>query len=331
MKTEAKQIGVILLIVFLTLIYSVNAWSWCWIRDTGMQQCGDDLWQQDCCSGHLRVWSSATMEYRISNSTSDSLLSDIREGMSKWNEIEMSTFTFTEGPGTDTWDVKRDYINIVNIDTSWCAHFPDMCGQGILGFSATFIEKGGTSDYRAVESDIMLNDEEWNFGDGTSYTINTVAVIAHEAGHNAGLAHPGSSCRRSGSAGCGPNFPEATMYFSYPGGQPTDKASLELDDVAALVYGYPRSTVRVQVFEQNGDPVPGASVELIGTATPVNGASISEGGKVYGDISHSLMGDKAPSFTYVNASPFTDTDADGYTNHIYPCLLYTSPSPRDRS
>lgn len=108
------------------------------------------------------------------------------------------------------------------------------------------------------------------------------------------------------------------MYWSYSGGQPTDKASLELDDVASLIYGYPRSTVRVRVLDGGGNPVSGATVDLIGTASPVNGSSISEGGSVYGDISAALIGDKASSTTYVDATPFNTTDGDGYTNYIYP-------------
>jgi len=318
MKIITKKMGIIFFIVFLVNAYSVSAWSWCWIRDTGLLSCGGDLRQQNCCSGNLRVWPEAAMEYRISYSTSESLLSDIREGMSKWNNIEMSTFTFTEGSRTNVWDVKLDYINVVNIDSSFCDNFPQICDQGILGLSYTFTANEGTSNYRALDSNIILNGDEWAWGDGTGTTHNTVAVVAHEAGHNAGLTHPGSTCVRGGSSGCGPNFYAATMFRSYPGGQPTDKSSLELDDVASLIYGYPRSTLRVQVFDEGNIPVAGANVELIGTSAPVNGTSISEGGSVYGDIASSLIGDEASSPTYIDTSPFNDTDDNGYTNYINP-------------
>ena len=85
------------------------------------------------------------------------------------------------------------------------------------------------------------------------------------------------------------------MYwnYSYPLGVPTNKASLELDDVASLIYGYPVSTLRVRVLNSGGSPVSGATVALSGTASPVNGGSIAQGGSVYGDITASLVGDGA--------------------------------------
>jgi len=257
------------------------------------------------------------MEYRISNSTSNSLLTYIRGGADRWTNVAMSTFTFTEGPRTDEWDYQLDGVNTLNIDSSFCTHYPEYCGMFILGFSGTWTSGSGTS-YHAIENDVILNGEEWTWGDGTGGTQNTVAVVAHELGHSAGVTHPGSTCRSSGSAGCGPEFEEATMYWNYSYGQPTDKTSLELDDVASLIYGYPVSTVRVRVLNAGSSPVSGATVDLIGTAAPVNGSSISGGGSVYGDISAALIGDRASSSTYVNATPFSNTDADGYTNYIYP-------------
>ena len=159
--------------------------------------------QQDCCSGNLRLWTGATMQYQISTSTNSSLLSDIRSGAAKWNDIVMSTFTFTEGAQTSVWEYTYDGINLINIDASFCAHSGE-CGMGILGFSGTWTSS--YPSYRAVESDVILNGEEYTWGDGTGGTINTIAVVAHELGHSAGITHPGDECRASGSSGCGPEF-----------------------------------------------------------------------------------------------------------------------------
>ena len=317
MKIRFKELSIILGVFFLINGSPTLGWPWCWIRDTGTTGAGCDSGvQQDCCSGNLRVYTGATMQYRISYSTDNSLLGYIRTGAAKWNDVAMSTFTFTEGPQTSVWDYTYDGINLINIDSSFCTHNPGYCGGGILGFSGTWTSS--FPSYHAVESDVILNGQEWSWGDGTGGTQNTIAVTAHEMGHDAGLTHPGSTCRSSGSSGCGPEFPAATMYWNYSGGQPTDKASLELDDVASLIYGYPLSTLRVRVLDGGASPVSGATVELIGTASPVNGSSIAQGGSVYGDIAASLVGDGVSSSTYVNSTPFNTTDASGYTNYIYP-------------
>ena len=265
------------------------------------------------------MWSGATMEYRISDCTGNdpTLLSDIRSGANRWTNISMSTFTFTEGSrATQCVYNTFDGVNLINIDSTFCTNNPGYCGMGILGFSGT--RTSSFPSYHPVENDVILNGEEYTWGDGTGGTVNTIAVIAHELGHSGGITHPGSTCRSSGSSGCGPEFPAATMYWNYSGGQPTDKASLELDDVASFIYGYPVSTLRVRVLNSGGSPVSGATVELIGTASPVNGSSIVQGGSVYGDIAASLVGDGVSSSTYVNSTPFNATDASGYTNYIYP-------------
>ena len=297
-----------------------SLWAWCWIRDTLTTDtnCSGGLVQQDCCDGYLRIWSGGSMTYQISTSTSALLVSDIEAGMNRWTNVAMADFTFTRGADTAVWEFGNDTINLINIDSSFCAH-TGYCGMGILGFSGTFTTGSGAS-YRAVESDIILNGEEFTWGDGTGGDEYTEAVIAHEGGHSAGLSHPGSECNSTGSSGCGPEFEEATMFWNYSMGQPTDKATLELDEVAALVYGYPRSSFRVRVLNSLANPIIGAEVLLLDSAAPVNGSSIDEGGSVYGDVTDAsvLFGNDVVSSTYVDSSPFNDTDSNGYTNYINP-------------
>jgi hypothetical protein len=115
------------------------------------------------------------------------------------------------------------------------------------------------------------------------------------------------------------------MYWNYDDGQPTDKATLELDDIAALVYGYPKSTLRVRVLNTESTPrgIIGAKVRLINSAAPVNGTSIETGGSVRGDISYVTsqpeFGNGDGSLTYSTESPFNETDSDGNTtNTIHP-------------
>jgi hypothetical protein len=327
MKKELVTcIGVGLLVCLLP----ASLWAWCWIRDTGPTDthCDAGLYQEDCCDGELRKWLGGTMTYHISDTTHSSLMPLIETGMNKWNAVERSVFEFDKGANTTTAEFSNlDEENTIVIDPNFCTNNeafidPDECPY-ILGISGTRVPGGNSGlSFQALESDIALNDQSFDWDDGTDHQ-NTVAVIAHEAGHSAGLSHPGDDCLSSGSSGCGAGFPKATMYWNYDGGQPTNKASLELDDIAALVYGYPKSTFRIKVLnDPNGLPIIGAKVRLIDSAAPVNGTSIETGGSVRGDIadvtSRPEFGDGDGSLTYSTESPFNDTDSDGLTNAIHP-------------
>jgi hypothetical protein len=302
--------------------------AWCWVRDTGPTEadCSAGLYQEDCCDGALRKWIGNTMTYRISDSTHSSLMPLIEAGMNKWNDIEMSVFEFKRGDNTTTAVIVfDDDENTIVIDPNFCTSYADLFASGdcpyILGISSTREPSTDSGSFQALESDIALNDQSFDWDDGTE-DQNTVAVIAHESGHSAGLSHPGDECLASGSSGCGAEFPKATMFWNYNGGQPTDKGSLELDDVAALVYGYPKSTLRVRVVtdEVSPQPVLGATVDLLDSAVPVNGSSIAGGGSVYGDVTNAavLFGDGGSSPTYVNSTPFSDTNTSGETNDVNP-------------
>lgn len=318
-------------------IAASDASAWCWKRENGLVSCGLG-YTAECCEGALEKWVSeeaeVTSAYRISASTDPARVPDIVAGFSKWNEIEMSTFRFARGDDTSVWYDGRDGINVINVDASFCTHYPEYCGVGILGFSAAFT-RGIEATYKAVEADIVMNGEEFDWGPegSTGDVIDTVAVVAHEAGHNAGLSHAGYLCRSAGSSGCGQEVEAATMYWSYSGGQPTSKASLELDDVAAMVAGYPRSTVRVKVVDATSEhnPVAGVTVTVNGTAFPISlGEGATDpgdydvnvnGGYVIGDLTSAatLVGDRAASSSYLSLAPhFSDTDASGLTEYRVP-------------
>ena len=293
--------------------------AWCLIRDTDATSigCGSaTLFTHNCCTGNPRKWIDGFMEYRISNTTSVSLVPLLHTGINRWNSLEMSSFQFIYGGETDKTIVSADGVNIINIDQDFDANY-GLGGQGILAISTTWTQGEDTTAYSAVESDIVFNDGvEFTWGNGTGVTIDTVAVMAHEAGHSAGLSHPGSVCRNSGSEGCGAEFPAATMFWSYSNGQ----SSLELDDAAALISAYPTSTFRVKVVNETGDGMPGVTVDLLDAAAPLDGANRIEGGRVFGDVTNStvLMGNKTGSLSYINQTPFNLTDNSGHTNFIHP-------------
>lgn len=332
-----KELVTCVFVGLLVCLLPASLWAWCWIRDTGVTNtnCNTGLYQEDCCDGELRKWLDGSMTYHISSSTDESLMPLIKTGMEKWNKVEMSVFEFEQGTDTATAVVSiLDKENTVVIDANFCTNYEDFIDErdcsGILGISGSRVPDFDSGlPFQTIESDIALNDQSYDWDDGTEYK-NTVAIIAHEAGHSAGLTHPGDDCRPAGSSGCGAGFPEATMYYAYDVSKKSeesniDKATLELDDIAALVYGYPKSTLRVRVVNTEANPqgIIGAKVRLINSAAPVNGTSIATGGTVLGDIayvtSQTDFGEGHSSLTYSTDSPFNETDIDGNTtNTIHP-------------
>lgn len=296
--------------------------AWCWVRDTGATSTGcsaPTLFMESCCNGNPRKWATGTLDFYISNSTPPGMVATIIAGAQIWNDVTMSSFGFSYQGQTARTSVANDGTNLISMDPNFATN-NGLLGQGVIAISATWTQDDGTAAYRAIESDIVFNGEEFTWGDGTGGTIDTLAIVAHETGHNAGLSHAGAICQNDGSEGCGAELRSATMYWNYAAGQPTNKASLELDDAAALIAEYPVSTLRVRVDNPSGDGMPGVTVLLLDAAAPVGGTTPAQGGRVFGDVTNSavLMGDKTPSLSYVNQSPFAATDADGFTNFIHP-------------
>jgi len=308
----------IIAVIVAVLMFPSSLLAWCLIRDTDSTSsgCGSaTLYTQNCCSGNPRTWMAGYMNYYITNTTSAGLINQLQTGINQWTNLEMSSFEFRYIGLTGKDTVTSDNTNIINIDPAFATNY-GLVGQGILAISTTWTSGNGTTSYRAIESDIAFNGQEFTWWDGTSGATDTAAVMTHEAGHSAGLSHAGAACRNSGSEGCGAEVPSATMYFTYSSGQ----ASLELDDAAALISAYPTSTFRVQVVNPSGDPMPGVTVMLLDAAAPVNGTDRFVGGRVFGDVTSSttLMGNKASSLSYINQTPFNLTDMSGYTNFIHP-------------
>lgn len=336
MRINAKRITLAASAAAL-LLASADAHSWCWKRENGRttEGCASG-YREACCDGTLEKWPAdggtglSSASYRISTSTDPARVPDVELGFGKWNAVEMSTFSFERGSDTAVWGYGQDGINLINVDSQFCSHYPEYCGVGLLGFSMVYTRDEGV-DYKPTEADIILNAEDFTFGPENvagDDVIDTVAVVAHEAGHNAGLSHPGGICRGAGSRGCGAESFLSTMYWAYDVGVDTDKWSLELDDVAAIVAGYPAARFRVRVVHA-GVPVEGAKVTVNGTAFPIEisadaadayGVSM-EGGYVIGDVTSAdtLFGNGAISASYLaEADHFSLTDSDGYTEYRVP-------------
>lgn len=323
---KMKKLAIIPALLVLSVMFSTEAFSWCWKRDTGYTECGIDtyLYVTECCGGDLELWPGKKITWRLSTYSDAARTADIVAGFDKWNAVDMSALRFERNlTDYNKWYPEEDGVSLVNFDSRFCDHFPEYCGTGTLGFSAVFTDVK-VDGYQAVDADMILNSDEFDWGGAGSVEplFDAVAVVAHEAGHHAGLSHSGYECRNMGSAGCGPEFPEGTMYWNYDGGQPTDKSTLELDDIAAMVYGYPKSSLRVRVFEADGvTPLKNAEVTLLGTAFPFESESIPQGlltikgGLVAGDVDSALVrtGDGAESDSYVrDMAHFPLTNDNGW-------------------
>ena len=109
-----------------------------------------------------------------------------------------------------------------------------------MGVIALTVVKYNTDSRRLLDFDILLDDEFHDFatnGDATKYDLQ--GIVAHEAGHALGIAHPGNADRAS-----------STMWGVTPLGN-TELRTLEEDDITAARYLYAPLNVSVAPPDNN--------------------------------------------------------------------------------
>ncbi|MGF1508770.1 MAG: matrixin family metalloprotease [Myxococcota bacterium] len=155
-------------------------------------------------SGIGATWPRGTPAYRFEQSGSDDLgdLSEplTREGMEVWSTLPCTGYQPVYEGVTPVEPGTYEGVNVVGwIEQGWTR------GSGVIGTTSTRIGGSGI-----VEADIALNGEDWTWvtGDGSTSnrTCNAFTIIAHEAGHFAGLGHSNASVtimRSSYSGGTG--------------------------------------------------------------------------------------------------------------------------------
>lgn len=312
-KTELSVFKIAAVMTVLIALSSTSAMAFCIIRDTGNLEipAGSGLYCQDCCAGNPRVWQAGDQPVPIDilNTTAADIQTDIRDAHDEWTDIDSATFSFSNG-GTTTIDTRtNDGTNVVGFDPNYCTSRGN-CGQNILASSGCNSEDSGSSSYHAVDCDIFFNAEEYNWGHDPG-DRDPFRTCLHELGHNVGLIHPSDTPQSSGSRGCGPDSPDATMWRSDHGGT----GSLELDDVAGITSIYPEWRYRVKVSRRDSSPISGATVIMNNTCFGHDGTDYLEGGQVYGDIDFCQIGNSAASDTYDPDTDYT-TDATGYTPYM---------------
>ncbi|HJK97016.1 MAG TPA: matrixin family metalloprotease [Polyangiaceae bacterium LLY-WYZ-14_1] len=170
-------------------------------------------------SGIGSTWADGNPAYAIQEDGSDDLgsasVAQTREGMDAWTVPACTGFRLRYEGLTGTAPGTYEGENVVGwVESDWPR------GSGVLGVTSTRFTGSGI-----VEADISLNGEDWTWvtGDGSTRdrTCNAFSIIAHEAGHFAGLGHSSDG--------------EAIMRASYPGGSLT----LGDDDEEGICSLYP--------------------------------------------------------------------------------------------
>lgn len=209
--------------------------------------------------------------YQLHTSTPTEFIPAIEDGANQWTNIEACYFEFQRGPNTNVSVVANDGVNLVYFDMQG-VNFSD---PNVIAFSSTFTTTVGA--YQAVGSDLIWNGRDFTPGIyGEPNKIDLKSVITHEFGHHLGLNHAGQPPNPSGgSNGCGPQLPNAVMWYAYTRGD-TSKRSLTLDDAMGAIACYPVWVLSGTILDMSTSlPLEGAKVNLIDTYGSTIGSVLS--------------------------------------------------------
>jgi hypothetical protein len=297
-KNRWRAISILFGALIVLMIYTTNSFGFCVSRDTPLITLGDGSIVEDCCDGWPAHWPAAAIPIPVYvyDQSPDDLDWAIEGAIQSWNEIESSIFKL-EIVGTTSSKNPIQGALVIGFDESMCPHPLDPgvndCMTGATGAPAQSTADG----FEIQSATVFADSNHWT----TGAHPDPQWVMTHEIGHVLGIVHPGNDTRPANrrtvaARGCGPEFTEATMECC--GRQTGDDGTLELDDIAAATYLYPKWKYTVEVKDSSANPVIGAAVWMHGTCFPHDGDDEIEGGMVLGDIPSCLLGDGDPSPTY---------------------------------
>lgn len=184
--------------------------------------------------------------YHIHSSTPEAWIPSIQRGADAWNNIAGCYFEFSYDGLTEASTFSADGINLVYFDSNF-DNFDS--SSNVIAFSGTFTEGVGTSNFRAVESDLIWNAAAFppaiNEGTLNPSRQDLQSIISHEFGHHLGLGHTGPAGQ---PIGVGELITNATMYGLSSNGDTTGR-SLHIDDIMGAVSIYPRWTLDISLFD----------------------------------------------------------------------------------
>jgi hypothetical protein len=244
--------------------------------------------------GQARVrWESLEVPYVISTNvipnglTSHALVDEARAAMSRWQTAECTSLRWAYHGSSSSSPSYGDGGNGVGwLTGGWSTRGFDPAVAGVTDLRYVLGEDG---QWRIAEADAYFNAQAYQWvldDDGSDPDIRAVnAVVAHEAGHMVGMAHPCEPDGTDGAPLCGEGgaYAETTMYPAYYG---SDQATLSQDDLDGVCFLYPLSECTPDVCTACGEAYCGLGYQCIeDECVP------SEGGGTPPPVGDGLLGD----------------------------------------
>ncbi len=124
---------------------------------------------------------------------------------------------------------------VATVDSNW-SQFSGSAAE-VIGLT---LVKFDPNARRILDSDILLNDDRYDFGEaGETTKFDLQGILAHEVGHVLGISHPVVETRAN-----------STMWSVTPPGN-QELRSLEADDIAAVRYLYTPLSLEVPDPDSN--------------------------------------------------------------------------------
>lgn len=187
-------------------------------------------------SGRPIRWASMPVSYRVSSAGARDLVRSravraVQAAFSAWSKVPGTRIQLVyHGTSKGTVGVARSGANenLVAFSREAWPFEPDALAMTITAYKETSGE--------LVDADILVNEEEYTWGESPEAENDLQNALTHEVGHFLGLGHS--------------DVPEATMFARAEPWE-TEKRSLHADDMAAAARLYPAPPIAATAATTN--------------------------------------------------------------------------------